>query len=475
MLNQSQPKGFSIFFLTEMWERYGFYVLQSLLVFYATQKLNLDDSATYAMVGSFTALAYINSIFGGIIADKYFGYDKAILVGAATLCLGYLLLTIAASLNIFVLGLATVTMGTGLLKPNISSMLSLLYKETPEKKEMGYTLFYVGIYFGAIGGSFLGGFIKTYFGWHAVFASAAIGLATAFITFKVGKAKFKLHDTREIPHSRVDNVKAFIAIFVLIAIAFIGIYNDTIAEWLFVIIAILSVAFILNNIKIHTGVERKKLIAFAILVVFSVLYWAVYFQQFFSVSLCTSRVTHLTLPESSLTAFESLGVILFGPLVNIFWLFLQKRDNDFSIPAKFSLSFLFNGISFFILVLGLYYAQNHGVKLNQLFIIMSYLIIALGELFISPIGLAMVSTLVPQRLNGAMMGIFLMSIGFGGKLAGYLAQSAVYDSSNATLSTLQGVYRSSFETYAAFSFGIFILCVLAIKPIKKLISGKNCD
>lgn len=475
MLNQRQPRGFSIFFLTEMWERYGFYVLQSLLVFYATQKLNLNDSATYAMVGSFTALAYINSIFGGIIADKYFGYDKAILAGAATLCIGYLLLTIATSVDLFVLGLATVTMGTGLLKPNISSMLSLLYKENPEKKEMGYTLFYVGIYFGAIGGSFLGGFIRTYLGWHAVFASAAIGLAIAFITFKIGKVKFKLHDTRGITHTSGDNIKAIGAILVLIAIAFVGIYNDSIAEWLFVIIAILSAGFILNNIKIYNGTERRKLIAFAILVLFSILYWAVYFQQFFSVSLCTARVTNLTLPESSLTAFESLGVILFGPLVNVFWLFLQKRNKDFSIPAKFSLSFLFNGISFLILVFGLHFAASHGVKLNQIFIIVSYLIIALGELFISPIGLAMVSTLVPQRLNGAMMGIFLMSIGFGGKLAGYLAQSSVNNDTNVSLTTLEAVYRSSFETYAFFSLGIFILCILAIKPINKLILGTKRD
>jgi POT family proton-dependent oligopeptide transporter len=108
-----------------------------------------------------------------------------------------------------------------------------------------------------------------------------------------------------------------------------------------------------------------------------------------------------------------------------------------------------------------------------MFIILCYLIIAFGELFISPIGLAMVSTLVPQRLNGAMMGIFLISIGFGGKLAGFLAQSAVNDSTNISLTTLETVYRNSFETYALFSIGIFILCILAIKPINKLIFGKN--
>jgi len=471
MLNQSQPRGFSIFFLTEMWERYGFYVLQSLLVFYAIQKLNLNDNATYTMVGSFTALAYINSIFGGIIGDRYLGYDKAILTGAATLCIGYLVLTLSNSIGLFILGLAVVTMGTGLLKPNISSMLSILYQANPEKKEMGYTLFYVGIYFGAIGGSFLGGFIKTYLGWGSVFASAAIGLAIAFLTFRWGKFKYKLHDNRNIIHTKQDIFKAGLSILVLIAIAFVGIRNDSIAQWLFIVIGILSLIFILNNIRLHQGNERKKLIAFGVLVIFSVLYWAVYFQQFFSVSLCTSRVTNLTLPESSFTAFESLGVIIFGPLVNAVWLWLQKNNHDISIPAKFSLSFLFNGISFLLLIVGLHYAIIHNIKLNQMFIIGSYLLIALGELFISPIGLAMVSTLVPQKLNGAMMGIFLMSIGFGGKLAGYLAQSAVSDNSQISLTALETIYRNSFSIYAAFSLIIFILCLLVTKPIAKLITG----
>lgn len=359
-----------------------------------------------------------------------------------------------------------------MLKPNISSMLSILYKENPEQKEIGYTLFYVGIYFGAIGGSFLGGFIKHDLGWAAVFASAAIGLAIAFITFYYGKTKFALSDPRGIEYKFSGQLKAFLSIISLIGIAYFGIKNDTLAAGLFLIIGILSIAFLLYNIRTHNGNERKKLIAFSILTLFSVLYWAVYFQQFFSVSLCTARVTKLTLPESSLTAFESLGVILFGPIVNAVWLWLQKRNRDLSIPAKFSLSFLFNSISFLVLILSLHYAMSHNILQNQIFIIICYLIIALGELFISPIGLAMVSTLVPQRLNGAMMGIFLMSIGFGGKLAGLLAQIAVTNDNTQSISSLELLYRNSFTIYFVFSLTVFILCLLAIKPINKLVLGK---
>lgn len=472
MLDQKQPKGFAIFFLTEMWERYGFYILQSLLVFYALEKIHLSDSATYTMVGSFTALAYVNSIFGGIIADRYLGYEKAIMFGAALLCGGYLLLTLSTDHNLFICGLAIVTVGTGMLKPNISSMLSTLYEKHPEKKEIGYTLFYVGIYFGAIGGSFLGGFLKTYLGWFAVFGSAAVGLAIALATFFIGKIKYNLHDTRNITHSISNFIKSIIAVVALITIAFFGIQNEFISELLFGIIGIASIIFLIYTINIHHGSERRKLIAFGLLTIFSVLYWAVYFQQFFSVTLATARITQLSLPASSLTAFESLGVIIFGPLVNGLWIWLQRRNKNLSIPAKFSLSFLCNSISFFVLILCLKIAISHNALLPQLAIIASYLIIALGELFLAPVGLAMVSTLVPHQLHGAMMGIFLMSIGLGGKLAGLLAQSSV-TAADANLHALEQTYLHSFNIYFGFSLAVFIFCLIMIKPINKLIQGNS--
>ncbi len=471
MPHKKQPKGFSIFFMTEMWERYGFYILQSLLVFYALEKFHLNDSATYAMVGSFTALAYVNSIFGGIIADRYIGYDKAIIIGASLLCCGYTILTIANDQTLFIIGLAIITVGTGMLKPNISSMLSTLYKYNPEQKDVGYTLFYIGIYFGAIGGSFLGGFIKTYLGWVAVFISAAIGLLIAFITFYIGKKKYNLHDTRLTNQNFSSIFKAIITILFLIITAYFGIQNQFLSNLLFIAIGISSIFFIIYALKIHQGIERKKLLAFGFLTIFSGLYWAVYFQQFFSVSLASARITRLSLPASSLTAFESLGVIVFGVMINKLWLWLQARNHEVSIPTKFSLSFLSNSISFLILIIALYISIKQTTLLPQIFIIISYLIIAIGELFIAPVGLAMVSTLVPQKFHGAMMGIFLMSIGLGGKLAGLLAQFSATTTNN--IEALQHTYLHSFIIYFCFSLVIYLLCLIMIKPITKLIQGTN--
>jgi POT family proton-dependent oligopeptide transporter len=466
------PRGISIFFLTEMWERYGFYILQSLLVFYALDQLKLDDTKTYSLVGSFTALAYVNSIFGGLIADKLLGYNKTILLGIVFLCCGYSLLGLADNLNLVIHGLTIITLGTGLLKPNISSMLSILYQNHPRYKESGYTIFYIGIYFGALAGSFIGGFIKQYLGWIAVYASATIGLVIAYFIFTLGCKKFKLYD-RRIKHISFNSwvITAF-SLGILGLISFFSLADSKLSNLIFIIITLASIGFLVYNIWAHHGGTRKKLLAFGILTIFSVLYWAVYFQQFFSVSLAVARITHLTMPESSLSAFESLGIILFGPLVN----YCQKRfapyEKSLSIPSKFSLSFMFNGLSFLVLALGVYYAINHNILQNQLVIILSYFIIAIGELMIAPCGLAMVSSLVPNKLNGAMMGVFLMSIGLGGKLAGIFAQSAA-SSNHASLIELKYIYLNSFINYCEISLAVGIIGFISIKPIKWLIQKED--
>ncbi len=465
---QKNKPGFSIFFLTEMWERYGFYVLQSLLIFFAVKKLGISDKDAYSLVGSFTALAYVNSIFGGYIADRMIGYDYSVIAGTLLLCAGYSVLSVLSyNFDFFILGLAIITIGTGMLKPNISSMLSILYKNNPEQKDYGYTLFYIGIYFGAIGGSMIGGYIKEYMGWMAVFASASIGLFIAFLIFSWGRKHYNLYDEREVKVTPRNICLAFLIIIGIIAISYFGLRNEVLSEIMFAIIAVASVAYITYNLFKLQGAARRKLFAFLIFVVISTLYWAIYFQQFFSVSLCTDRVTRLTLPESTLTGFESLGVILFGPLVSWIWFKLQQKQINTPITIKFSLSFLFNAIGFLCLVIGLQYAEQHGILLSQWVIVGCYLLIATGELFIAPIGLSMVSTLTPPALNGAMMGVFLMSIGLGGKLAGILARISSTDGTSDVLH-LQYIYSHEFTIFSIMSIAVFVLCLLLVKPLNKL-------
>lgn len=473
MVNAShkQPRGFSIFFLTEMWERYGFYVIQTLLVFYLTNKLHLGDSQTYVIIGSFTALAYINSIFGGLISDRLTNYNSALVSGGILLFIGYVVVGLADNMRILTVGLSMVTVGTGLLKPNVSGMLSILYPNNDSRKDSGYTLYYVGIYVGALSGSLIGGYIQKYFGWSTVFFSSAVGMIFAVVIFLYGRAKFKLVDPRRPVVPFVNHIKALIAILVLISVSAVVLHSEHLSLMYFFVIGIFCLGFILYCIITHHGEQRNRLIAFLFLVLLAVLYWAIYFQQFFSISLCTERACQLSVPASSIPSVESLGIIIFGPIINAVWFYLRDKNKDLSIPAKFSLSFLFNSLCFLLLTGSLWYSAKAGIYLSVWFIAGAYLLVAIGELCISPTSLSMVTTLVPQRLTGAMMGISLLSIGFGGKLAGLLASNAALSQKRNSLLEIQTVYMNSFMIYFWISLATFIAAIILTKYIRKLINN----
>lgn len=472
-INHKQPHGFGIFFLTEMWERYGFYIIQTVLVFYLLNKLHLDDDKSYVIVGSFTALAYINSFFGGLVADRYIGSTLAIIIGGIFLLIGYMTLGILPNMAGLSLGLGLVSVGTGLLKPNISSLLSTLYPHNDERKEAGYTLYYVGIYVGALGGSMLGGYISHYFGWVVTFISAAIGIIFGIVIFLYGKAKYNIVDKRKTHLRSADYLYALIAIGAMFAVSCLVLHSEFLSILYFIIIAIFCFGFILFTIITHRGMERKRLIAFLFLILLLVCYWAIFYQQFFSISLCTARVCMLpgNVPASSVPSIESLGVIIFGPLINSVWFYFKDRGREVLIPTKFSLSFLFNSLCFLLISLGLWYSMSHGTYMSAWFIFLAYIIIAIGELCISPTSLSMVSTLVPKRYGSSMMGLSLLSIGFGGKLAGLLASSAAIENVKSTsVSAMQQVYLHSFVSYFVISIVTFVISLILGKYIKNLIA-----
>ena len=425
-----QPKGFSVFFLTEMWERYGFYVVQTLLVFYLLNELHLSDTEIYIITGSFTALAYINCIFGGMIADRFIGSTNAVIVGGIALFVGYCLLASVTDSKSLTISLGLITVGTGLFKPNVSSLLSILYPEDDEQfKDSGYTLYYVGIYVGALSGSLLGGYIQKYMGWSITFLCAAIAILLGTIIFIFGKIKYNLIDVRK-PHvHKRDGLLATISILLMFMVSCAAIHSEFLSNWIMIIIALFCLGLMLFCIFTHNGIERYKLIAFLGLVLLLVCYWAINFQMFFSIALALKRTMSLSFPPSAMPAIENLGVIIFGPIITFVWFYLKKRKgDDVSIPSKFSLSFLFNSLCFLILAGGLWYASKQHIYFSIWFIVPAYLLLAVGELCISPTSLAMVTTLVPKKYVSMMMGVSLLTIGFGGgKIAGLLASAAAVD------------------------------------------------
>lgn len=463
-----QSKGFPIFFLTEMFERYGFYVIQTLLVFYLTDQLHIKDESSYIIVGSFTALAYINCFFGGIIADKFIGSSRSILLGGVLLSIGYALLAVKSNMYGLNIALAIISIGTGFLKPNVSELLSILYHGDEAKKENGYTIYYVGIYIGAISGSFVGPHLQHMLGWKMAFLSSALGSILAVITFWYGVYRFKLNDSRFTTVSVYNYIGAGCSIIGLIIVCYYVLHSDFLGMMYFILIGMICLFFLIYAIINSHGMQKKRLIAFLILVVISSFYWGIYFQQFFTISLCIVRTTNLGVLASAFPAVESLGIILFGPVINIVWKYFKDRGNDVAIPARFSVGFFFNSCGFLLIVIGLWWAVKNVEYLSTLVIVVAYLLIAIGELSLSPTSLSMVTTLVPAKFSSIMMGISLLSIGFGGKFAGVLANDAAI-SEQSSLSAFEMNYLHAFFNYFIISTIMFVVVLLLNKHLKKLI------
>lgn len=471
-----QPKALSIFFLTEMWERYGFYLCQSLLILFLLDRFHFDDATSYAVLGSVTALAYINSIIGGYVADRFIGHRLAVLLGAVFIGAGYALLALGQHEVITFWALGIITMGTGLIKPNISSLVGTLYTKDDPRRQGGFTLFYVGINVGTLLSTSCAGYLQQYCGWTTTFFSGTIALGIAFATFLFGIHHFKLKDVRPFAHTISHWIKALGIIFLAVVFSYFIIEYQKLAVVAFVVISIISVCIVFYEAYREEKSDRRKLMAYLILSGISVIYWSIYFQLFFSMNLFVLRAVDRNIlghmvPPSLFMSVQAMGILVFGPLVSMIWTSLQQRKCSPSIPMKFALSLILNSVAFGLLFISSMLLQSNGMVMPG-WVILVYVLIAIGELFLSPVGLSMVTELVPPRLVGLMMGIFFISLGLGGKLAGVIANISAVPQDLINVPMIEAIYRHAFLTYFLISAGAALVSLCLVPVIKHLIGDK---
>lgn len=468
-----QPRALAPLFLTEMWERFGFYVIQSMLVIYMSEQLSFSDTKSYAILGGFTALVYISPLLGGFIADKILGFRYSILIGAMLLSAGYLSLAIYGE-QLLLLSLSTVVVGNGLLKPNISSFLGAFYYDDDPRRSAGFTLFYMGINLGSLLATTSSGFIHQRWGWTPTFGIAGIAMLTSILVFCLG---FRHYENRGLPLS-ITHIKSKLLLF----------FRKKLSFFLLIISAILLSYFLLKNpgtstvLLSLTGIstlagllyaaarferqERNNLVALVILFLVSILFWSLFFQLFFSINLFVERNVYrgffgITLPASLFISLEAFFILLLGPFLAKIWLRLGTKGNDPSPGIKFTLALFFTAVAMTLLVTAIYF-QRADHLISPLWIIPTYLFITIGELLLSPIGLALTTELSPPGLTGLMMGIWFMTLGFGGSLAGYLAQFATIPKGITDIAATNTIYSHAFCLYT--------LCALATSVILLLLT-----
>lgn len=424
-----QPKQLYLLFFAEMWERFSFYGMKALLIAYMVSQLHYDDPKAYAILGSYAALVYTMPMFGGFLADRFIGYQRAVLFGGLMMTLGHFVLALPNDWSFFY-GMAFIICGNGFFKPNISSLVGTLYGDNDPRRDSGFSIFYMGINIGAAIGGFLCAYVGTEINWHYGFGLAGIFMFLGLIVFMLGKKSLGHRGLPPNKEALQQQVFGFLKpehlIYggtLLVVPLVVTLFNQYyLMDYIMFGLGIISLIYI---ISVGMKMEREakfKLFAALIMIIFSIVFWAVYEQNAGSMNLLAERNAEMTLfgidlPELSINNFLPPGwVIILTLIVAPLWPWLNKRGMEPSTPLKFALSFLFLGAGFYVFYLGCLANESTGVVPLWPFV-WGYFFIILGELLLSPIGLSMVTKLSPKKMVAMMMGIWFFASAIGEFLA----------------------------------------------------------
>jgi len=433
------PRGLSTLFFTEMWERFSYYGMRAFLILYMTAPvavggLGFDVPRASSVYGTYTGSVWVTPILGGLVADRMLGAYRSVLLGGIVIALGHFTLALRA-LPFFYTGLSLIVVGTGLLKPNATTLVGSLYDEQDARRDAGFSIFYMGINLGAFIGPLLAGGLAQKVDWHLGFACAGVGMTLGLIQYVLGRDR--LRPAMERVASRM---RAAAPLAGAPARAGGG--------------AILG----------FTPVEWGRIAAVVVFFAFAALFWAAYEQAASTLNLFVDRyadrtVLGWTVPSSWFVAIQPLFVIL---LSGVFaWLWVRLGPREPSTPAKFSLGLLFAGLSFVLLLpAGAIAQRGGGVLVSSLWLVGAYFLQVVGELCLSPVGNSAVTKLAPPRIVGMMMGVWFLSIAAGNKLAGWVAGL----SASVPLTTL-------FGALAGVTLGAAVVLFLLLKPVRRLMGG----
>ena len=473
-----QPKGLYVLFLTEMWERFGYYTLTTVLVLYLSQALHFSDEHADLFFSALSAMMYLTPVAGGYIADRWLGYRQSIYCGGVLLLIGYFLAA-TSEIHAFYLGMGFLILGNGLFKPNVSSIVGTLYGENDPRREGGFTLFYMGINVGALVPPLFTGWVVSHWGWHITFFFAGVGMIISVITLFIGRrilghcGTMPEHSSLKI--SLFHRIRFYLcfAFILLIALALfeVVLYFPAQANWVLIAISLIILLFVLRMIFKNTTHWRNKMLASLILIVLSLMFWALYNQTFTSLMLFANRNLNLTLFGIGITPeftqfYNSFFIIAISPILSWLWIKLDRFGLNPSIPTKFAMGIAFMGLGFVILGIGAKYFGNQGV-ISGWWLVLSYLSQTIGELVLSPIGLAMITVLSPKESVGTMMGVWFLTLAAAFAVGGELSTfSAIPDQLSTTQSLL--VYNQAFWLYGKMALVLTIVSIILIPYLKRL-------
>ena len=487
------PRGLSTLFFTEMWERFSYYGLRPLLVLFMTAALadggfGFDRPSASAIVGIYAASVYLASLPGGWIADRLLGLRRAIFLGAVLISLGHISIGLSAFAHgkvPFFLGLILIVLGTGLLKPNISAIVGDLYPEGGARRDAGFSIFYMGINFGAFFGQLVTGILGEKVGWHWGFGAAGVGMLIGLFSYwmfagrtlgSIGLEPSR-HADPEVQRRQESRVKLTIAIglavlAVVVALAATGAITlspQAIGKsmtYVLVGIAVVYFAYLFSFGDL-TGDEKRRMAVIFVLFVFAAIFWGAFEQAPTSLNLFARDFTNRNLlgfevPALWFQSINSAFIIVFAPVFAALWVGMAKRGLELSSPAKFALGLAFAGIGFAIMIpaANSIVSSNGAVRVSAWWLTASYFFQTLGELSLSPVGLSSMTKLSPRKYVGQMMGVWFLAASVGNLIAGLVGGSVDPEKLEQT--------PALFTWTSVALFAAAILCGLLVIPIRRM-------
>lgn len=487
------PKGLFVLFFTEMWERFSYYGMRALLVLYLTKHFLFGDKEASLIYGSYGSLVYAMPLIGGLIADRYLGYRKAVTFGAVLLVLGHFGMAFegpAAELiggevvrsgihtQAFYLSLSFIIVGVGFLKANISTIVGQLYGEKDPRRDGGFTIFYMGINVGAFTATLACAYLGETYGWRYGFGLAGIGMLFGLGVFLIFRQHLQGYGEPPAPEVLAKPVGPFLnfsflsqerLIYLVSVISVFAIWQiiQRTSELGFALLALGTIVVawtIWFSLAKCTTVERDRMLVMLILIIASVFFWALFEQAGSSLTLFTDRnIDKGNLTAGMFQAFNPFFIIVCAPLFAWLWVRLAANGLEPTTPAKFGLGIIQVGLGFAVLVYGASQADENG-SVALIWLALMYLLHTTGELCLSPVGLSMVTKLSVQKVAAMMMGVWFLSSAFASYAGGIIAGAMAIDASSGDAidaATSLLTYSTVFEKLAmvAIGFGVFMLLI----------------
>ena len=494
------PTGLFYLFFAELWERFSFYGMRALLTLYMVEEvfksLSNRDFATAAVYASYGSLVYASTVIGGQVSDKILGMRSSIFLGGVLMAIGHFVLAIENDIAFF-LALAFIIVGNGFFKPNISTFVGALYEDGDVRKDSGFTIFYMGINIGGWIAPLLCGGLAVTYGYHYGFALAGFGMMAGLIFFWSG-IKRNVFGDKGLPPNMEVYEKPVLGIpqktlIPLLSVLFVPVIAYILSSYesittkntfligeknlvgiIFLVIGLVITAYMIKILAKVTSEERKKLMMAILITFFMTLFWGFHELSGSVITLFASRNVALDgfMTAAQTNSLNSMFIILLAIPISWLWGYLTKKNLNPRTPYKFGLGLVLAGASFYVLALSKGSADENGM-VPFAYLIVMYLVLSIGELFMSPVGLSKITSLSPKRIVAFMMGIWFLSSAYAFQIVGFIGKQLAVESTDINVGGLDtlAIYTDGFMLISQYAIGAGLIVILFSPLMKKLMGG----